>query len=471
MQKAWSIINRNQRGFSVVEILLAATVFGMLTFGLIGAIIYGRSSAADAGDHQRATQIADEGLEAARNIARASYSNLSDGTYGLAQSSGAWALSGTSDTSDIYTRQITVASAGTNRKTVTSTVTWPQVTGGTATVTMTTRLVNWAAVIKSWSNGIVGGSADATGTADGLKVSIAGNYAYIVRNATSNNLIVVDISTPTAPSIVKTMTVTGTPTNIDVSNGYAYVTTTTAASGLQIFSLSTPTTPTLVKTVSFPGTAANRAVRVSGNYAYVGRAADITANANEFTVVNVATPASAAIVGGTDSLQQVNALYVNGNYVYAAVTNTILQPMQIFNVTTPTAPSLVSSYVSLTLAASNAIAGNGSTIYLGYGVLMESLDLSNPTSAVRLGSYTAPSTINDISLDTTGGYAFLGTSSTTAEFQVVNIANPASMSLVKSVDVAGTASTVNGVAYSSAYDVVVGASAADTLEALIFTKN
>ncbi len=198
MPRAWLITNRRwaarsrQAGFSVVEVLLAATVFGVLVTGLIGALVYGRSSTADAGAHVRADFLAEEGIEAARNIGNAAYSNLVDGTYGLVQTGGQWAFSGTSDTSDIYTRQVAVATAGTNRKAITSTVTWLQANGGTATVTLTARIVNWEANIKLWSNAIVAGSVNPA-TA-GVKVATQGNYAYEVLSATTNNFVVVNIS-------------------------------------------------------------------------------------------------------------------------------------------------------------------------------------------------------------------------------------------------------------------------------------
>lgn len=470
MQKAWSIINRNQRGFSVVEVLLAATVFGMLAAGLIGAIIYGRSSAADAGDHQRATQLADEGVDAVRNIARASYSNLVDGTYGLAQSGGIWTLSGSSDTSDVYTRQITIASAGTNRKTITSTVTWPQAFGGNGSVSVSSRIVNWPAAIKQWSAAGIIGTADATGTSDGLKVSVVGNYAYVVRNATTSNFIIVNVATPTAPSIVSTTSITGTPTHIAVSGTYAYITTTTATSALQIYNVATPASPSLTKSVSFTGTAAARSVYINGTYAYVVRASDTTTGANEFNVVNIATPASASIVGGYNNNIQMNDVYASGNYAYVATSSTT-QEMLVVNATTPTTPTLAATYNPATTLVANAVTGFGSTVLLGMSTTLDAINVTTPTAPARLGTYTAAGTINDIATDITNQYAFLGTASTTGEIQVINIATPASMTLAKTVDATGTTSTVNGVGYASTLDVVVGASASDTQEIMVLSRN
>lgn len=71
-------IERRQRGFNIVEVLLAVTIFGVLATAIIGAIIYGRASTASSGERARANYLAEEGLEATRNIGQASFDNLTD---------------------------------------------------------------------------------------------------------------------------------------------------------------------------------------------------------------------------------------------------------------------------------------------------------------------------------------------------------------------------------------------------------
>ncbi len=475
MPKVWLTIKpdkkaRLQAGFSVVELLLAATIFGLLSTGLIGAIVYGRAASDSSTDHNRATSLAEEGIDAARNIANGAYANLTVGSHGIVQASGMWTFSGTSDTSGIYTRVVTVASAGTNRQLVTSTVTWPMPGGTTGTVTLSARIANWESNIKLWSNAIVAGSADATSTTDGLKIDIAGNFAYMVRNTTTNNFVVFNISTPTAPTIVSTTTFSGTPTDIFVSGSYAYVTTTTAATGLEIINVSTPSAPTLTKSVSLIGSAAARGVYVSGSNAYVVRASDATASANEFTVVNVSTPASAAVIGGYNNNIQINEVYVSGNYAYLATSSTT-QEMLVINITTPSAPTLATTYNPATALAALTITGYSNTVLLGMSTTLDAINVTTPTAPVRLGTFTSVGTINDIDTDITKQFAFLATTSTTGEFQAVNIGTPSAMTLSKTVDVTGTTSTLGGVSYSNGFDVVAGASASDTQELVVFTRN
>lgn len=472
MQKAWSTSKRRDAGFSTVEALLAALVFGVIATGLVGAMVYGRASSASSGDRARANLLAEEGIEATRNIANASYSNLVDGTYGLVKSGGVWTLSGISDNTDsTYSRQVTIASAGTNRKSVTSTVYWSQPGSTLGYTQMTTRITNWEASIKSWANSSFAGTADATGTGNGIKVAVSGNYAYLVRNTTSNNFIVIDISNPSAPSIVRTSTFTGTPTNIAVSGNYAYVTNQTATSGLQIINIATPSSPTLTRTVALTGTAGALGVAVSGNYAYVTRAASTTTNSNEFTVVNITTPASASVAGGYNNNVQMNEVHINGNYAYVA-TSSLTQQMFVINITTPTSPTLTTTYNAGNLSAALTITGSGNTVYLGSGSLLDAVNVATPSTPARLGTIASVNTINDLTTDGSG-YVFIGTVSLLAngQIQIVNATTPNSMTTANTITSSAASSTVYGVAYSPTYDVVVGATAADAQEIVIGAKN
>ncbi len=135
--------HKGQIGFSIVELLLAIAVFGIFVFGIGGAIIFGNLSIASSGERLRASLLAEEGLEATRNIKDAAFSNLVDGTYGLVQIGGSWSLFGSSDTTGIFTRQITIASAGTDRKLITATVNWLEGGSSSKSVSVATRLSNW----------------------------------------------------------------------------------------------------------------------------------------------------------------------------------------------------------------------------------------------------------------------------------------------------------------------------------------
>jgi Tfp pilus assembly protein PilV len=131
------------KGFFLVEVLLAGAVFVLLATAFIGAYLYGQESTALAGNRARAVLLAEEGLEAVRNIRDDQFSNLTNGTHGLAISGNQWVFSGTQDTSGIFVRQITISPVTATRKNVTGTVTWQQNPSRTGSVVLTTRLTKW----------------------------------------------------------------------------------------------------------------------------------------------------------------------------------------------------------------------------------------------------------------------------------------------------------------------------------------
>jgi Tfp pilus assembly protein PilV len=146
MRKEW--LSTNTRGFLLIEIILASSVFILFLTAFAGVFYYGLQSSSLAGDRGRAVMLAEEGQEAVRSIRNANFSNLVDGTYGLTYSNNTWSFSGAQDVSGIFTRQVVVTSAGTNRKNVTVTVTWQQTPGRTGSVSSGARYTNWKTILN-----------------------------------------------------------------------------------------------------------------------------------------------------------------------------------------------------------------------------------------------------------------------------------------------------------------------------------
>ncbi len=219
MPRAWSVINR-QAGFSPVEVLLAATIFGALVTALIGAIVYGQSSTANSGEHVRGNLLAEEGVEAVRNMRDGAFANLTDGTYGLAKSGGVWVLSGTSDTTGIFTRQVVISTVDTVRKSIVVTVTWAQ-GATTASAVVTSRLSNWAAAITPTSTPgpimmvysktttipyyRVWNTGTSTWGAEAAAQTVVGNINYIVvKSARTRNESIMGVQTSTGAIYIQT---------------------------------------------------------------------------------------------------------------------------------------------------------------------------------------------------------------------------------------------------------------------------
>lgn len=137
----------SRNGSLLVETMLAGALLALVVLAVLSAFVYGEEGARAAGDYNRATFLADEGLEAVRNMRDGSFANLTDGFHGLAISGGIWTFSGTGDLTDnLFLRVVSIGTVNVNEKQVTSTVGWVVRSGRLGTVTFSTRLTNWAAL-------------------------------------------------------------------------------------------------------------------------------------------------------------------------------------------------------------------------------------------------------------------------------------------------------------------------------------
>jgi hypothetical protein len=447
-----------------VEVIIASSIFAMMVTTFVGALLYGQEAFALGGNRTRAVLLAEEGLEAARNLRDAGFGNIPDGTYGLAVSGGTWLLSGSADVTGLFTRYLNIASVDAKRKTVTSTVTWQQNAQRTGSVSLVTRLTNWiASTLASWENAFQEASQNAPGNNDGWKIQVQNNYAYLIRNGGTPNFLIYNVSAPASPALVGSLTLTGTPSNIAVSGNYAYVSNQSNTQELQIINISNPAAPNVVGTYNAPGNANANGVFVNGSRAYLVRGSSTD---NEFIIVNVATPASPALLGSLNLGATGNGVVVVGNDAYiASGSNT--QEVQVVNVTNPASLSIVGSVNLPGNTDALTIAGFSGGVVVGQGNTLYTVNISSPTAPTVAGTLGIGGQVNDIALGRGNTYAFLGTSVATGEFRVVDITSFASPTLVSTVNLAGT-SAINGIAYDETLDRAFGASAGNALEFVVF---
>ena len=65
---------------------------------MVGVLMYSNKASQFAGSKQRAVFLAEEGIEAVRNIRDEAFINLNDSTYGRGITGNTWSLSGANDT-------------------------------------------------------------------------------------------------------------------------------------------------------------------------------------------------------------------------------------------------------------------------------------------------------------------------------------------------------------------------------------
>ncbi len=203
-----------KKGFSVLEVVLAAAVF--MYFGVASVVVVlSALNANRLGSEQTvASQFASEGIEIVRSIKNKSFSNLVDTVgSGLFFTGGVWTFSGANNTflhnaGDNYTRVVSVATAqrdasgnivasgGTadqKTKKVTSTVSWNFNSARPESVIFTTYFTNW----KNKKGGLLVYGNGAT-TADAISYRLfdantnawgAATAAFDVDGATANKAL------------------------------------------------------------------------------------------------------------------------------------------------------------------------------------------------------------------------------------------------------------------------------------------
>ena len=96
-------------GFGIIEIIVAMSIMIIIAATGTSTVLHSFSSNRLGGEETQATLFAQEGVEAVRSIKNQDWTNLSTGTYGLDDSGGTWALSGSSETEGKFTRQIVIS--------------------------------------------------------------------------------------------------------------------------------------------------------------------------------------------------------------------------------------------------------------------------------------------------------------------------------------------------------------------------
>lgn len=465
-QEARLIIRINQEGFSLVEVILAGAVFILLVTALVGAYLYGQEATVLAGNRAQAVMLAQEGLEAVRNMRDFAFGDLVDGTYGLSTTGNEWSFAGSQDTSGIFTREIIISSIDPERRSVTANVSWQQNQQRDGLVSLTTRLTDWTVSgLGDWANPIEEASIDIAGLNNGRKIQVQGNYVYMVRFGGSPNFSVIDVTNPASPVPMGSLILPGTPTNIAVSGNFAYVSSTHDSQELQIIDVSVPSAPFPAGTYNASGTADANGVYVNGTTVYLVR---VGSAANEFQIVNAATPSLPVPVGSLNLGPTANEVIISGNFAYIASTADS-QELQVVNITVPSLPSFA-GFVDLPGTANAlTIALTGTTVLLGQANLLYTIDVSTPASSFTLGSTDTFGLLNDIALNLANfdTYVYLATNADGDEFQVADISNPSLPFFLGSVDVA-TNDNMFGIAYDDTLNRAFGASASNLQEFLVF---
>jgi hypothetical protein len=240
-------------------------------------------------------------------------------------------------------------------------------------------------------------------------IIVQGDYAYIyymnreLYGVTNGHVVVVDISNPANPTRVGqsvSLTATNFSYDLDVQGNYVYFAD-NQNSQLDIIDVTVPTNPTLVKTVSVT---APHAVVVSGKYAYT--VPEQTTN-DPVSVVDISDPPNAFLVGTVNSMSagypvdmaiSKNALFIHDSSELIA--------MDISNPSAPVLKDDISSSGGL-IRMPQSIIATGDYVYTFTGSALVIFDVSDLTDLKLIAQISMGATPTPWSLDIEGKYAYI----------------------------------------------------------------
>ena len=206
------------------------------------------------------------------------------------------------------------------------------------------------------------------------KVELEGNIAFVLSgqySANNENLSLIDISVPSTPVLLGSLSAQYRYTDFDVFGDHIYVIH--GGAQIQIVNASDPNNPFVEGTYSGVGLGWPRGIDVVGDYAYV---------ANYFaglTIIDVGDPANPTFLGNADIT--VTDVAVIGQYAFLSA----IQSLHVFDVSDPTAPFEV---LWIQTGFGSEVIARDDWIYVAGGAL-SIVDISVPAAPV-LSSIVSP---------------------------------------------------------------------------------
>lgn len=416
------------RGSSLVEVLIALTIFSLTISASVMVFFGGQGFVAESLTTRKGMEKAHDGAEALRAIRDKQWSTLTTGTHGFAfLSSGSWIVTDTPDLSDGYTRKASISVDVDGIKHVDITVSWQQPPQGTKSLTLHETLAPPdQGLYGDWTNPCILSTADGGSGSKGTDVFYANARAYVTSSAVAANkedLFIFNVASSRSPSLLGSLNVEQGAKAVTVSGNYAYIIEENSPDFF-VIDVSAPSTPVQKAKITLTGGSSGRYVMARGNYVYATTAS--SSAGPEFFVIDVTDPLAPAVVATQEFGFDINEVSVLQNTAYLA-TSSDTKELIAMDITNPLAPTELGSYDAPGTADGSAVhAKSKIRVYFTRNVSDEDelyvLDTSNPVAITSRGSTDVSEKVHTIIA--TGILAFIGTADTNEEFQAYYVRDP-----------------------------------------------
>ena len=156
---------------------------------------------------------------------------------------------------------------------------------------------------------------DLSGDADALTIFYKNNFVYLGRaNGAQNEFIIIDVSSPTNPSVTSELSGVGGQINdIYVQGNTAYLATEDASQGLVLINVTSPSSPSFINSINLGEPIQS---------VYFQRNPRVTIGGNTFYVVNVSDPNNLTIWGSRFVGNIIRDISTIGKYAFLATEDT-----------------------------------------------------------------------------------------------------------------------------------------------------
>ncbi len=264
---------------------------------------------------------------------------------------------------------------------------------------------------------------------------VSGGVTYALATA-GQDLKIVDVTNPLAPTLLSSLTLAGYGEGLAVSGNYVYVTA--GVSGMEVIDITDPTNPSSVGITN--GGAEGpwaEGINVSGSYAYLG-------NGGGTEIFDISDPTAPTLVSTIASEGWVQDVMPISNYLYICVYSA---GIDVVDISDPANPTYVST---LSNPKNSDVMFDGNFGYIAskeYGVTV--LDVTDPGAPTSLGIIDTDGSVRKISFGSINmsgvqtAHIFAGEESL---LSAVNVNDPANMSISGSIAVPAPA---DGLCYSA----------------------
>jgi len=275
-------------------------------------------------------------------------------------------------------------------------------------------------------------------TSDTFDMAVVGDRAFLAQR---DGMRVIDISNPTAPTLLEFFPTPAAVGHIQIVGDLAYLAA--ASSGLRIINISSvlpPPGPQLTPVSGIATASRTLDTVVRNGIAYI---ADWQGGVR---TLDVSDPTSPSLLGFVDTPGQATHIKLHGNYAFVADVGSGLQVLDISNPSTPYIVATVHGIVPISLE----IVGNYA--FVGGGFQFHTIDISNPRAPVLVATLYGVDQFQEMAVSGTSIFA-VGDYLQERKLSVIDVSNPLAPAVISRVD-----SSSMGLSVSGSYAYTAGGS-------------